>query len=448
MKVSFYGGAQEVTGSCFLFETDEVRILIDCGLFQCPHFCDLRNHEPFPFDPKSIDAVFVTHSHIDHVGRIPRLVKEGFKGVIYSTEPTRDLALLMLEDSLGVMSKQKRKTQEEDLYSLDDITATANLWRGLGYGSPVNIGNTTLYLRNSGHILGSSMVEILVSGKRIVVTGDLGNPLVPLLLDADKVTDASILFIESVYGDRVHESYAEAKLKLERMIEDVVASRGVLMIPAFSLERTQELLADIHALIQHKRIPALPIFLDSPLAIRATEVYKKYSSWLDPESVGLLASTKQIFSFPELRMTLATEESKSINDVPSPKIIIAGSGMSTGGRIIHHERRYLPDPKNAILLIGFQAAGSLGRRIQDGNKEVEIFGEKVQVRARVETLSGYSAHADRDMLFDFVSHSRDSLEKVFVVQGETASSLFLVQRIRDYLGVNALAPRFNDHFEL
>lgn len=452
MKVSFYGGAQEVTGSCFLFDTvsanRRTRVVVDCGLFQCPKFCDARNHEKFAFDPASIDAVFVTHAHIDHTGRIPKLVQEGFKGAIYSTPPTRDLAMLMLKDSLGVMKKQSRGLKEGLLYGEEDIKKTGELWRGVPYGEYTNVGDFKIRFRNSGHVLGSSMVEIATGKEKVVVTGDLGNPPTPLLKEPEKVDGANYLFIESVYGDKTHETYAHAKLKLERVIEDTVAAGGVLMIPAFSLERTQELLFDIHSMIRHRRIPKVPVFLDSPLAIKAVDIYKKYESYMDAEATKLLAESGTLFSFPEFTATLTSEESKHINDVPAPKIIIAGSGMSTGGRILHHERRYLPDEKSTILLLGYQAAGSRGRKIQNGHKEIEIFGEKIPVRARVETLSGYSGHADRDRLFDAVAHTRDSLRKVFVVQGEPASSLFLVQRIRDNLGVDALAPRYGQSFEL
>lgn len=452
MKVSFYGGAQEVTGTCFLFETESAgrrtKVVVDCGLFQCPHFCDARNHEKFPFDPASIDALCVTHAHIDHTGRIPKLVKDGFKGAVYSTPPTRDLAVLMLEDSLGVMKKQAHGVTEELLYGEEHIKKTGELWYGIPYGEYKEVGDFKIRFRNSAHVLGSAMVEVVAEKKKFVVTGDLGNPPTPLLKEPEKVGDANYLFIESVYGDKTHETYEQAKLKLERVIEDTVAAGGVLMIPAFSLERTQELLFDIHSMIRHRRIPKVPVFLDSPLAIKAVDIYKRYESYMDAEAIKLLAESGALFSFPEFTATLTTEESKRINDVAAPKIIIAGSGMSTGGRILHHERRYLPDEKSTILLMGYQAAGSRGRKIQDGHKEIEILGEKVLVRARVETLSGYSGHADRDRLFDFVAHTRDSLRKVFVVQGEPASSLFLVQRIRDNLGVDALAPRYGQSFEL
>ncbi len=455
MKISFFGGAQEVTGSCFLFDSGKTKVLVDCGLFQCPRFCDIRSKEPFPFNPKEISALFVTHAHIDHTGRIPKLIKAGFSGKIFSTPPTKELAELMLSDSLGVLEKEAKRHNEPLFYEERDIAAALELWKGIDYYQKLEIGDFKIRLLDSGHVLGSAMVEFEVGtrlsdgqGKKIVLTGDLGNPPTPLLRDPEEVRDAQVLLIESTYGNRVHENRPERKLKLERVIEDTLKAGGFLMIPAFSLERTQELLAEIDDLVQFGRIPQVPIFLDSPLAIKATAVYKKYKSYFNKEVNLKIKSGDDLFRFPGLRFTLTTAESKQINEVPPPKIIIAGSGMSTGGRILHHERRYLSDPKSTLLMAGYQAAGSLGRVLQDGASEVTIFGEKIPVRARVETLQGYSAHPDREQLLEFVSKSKDSLEEVFAIQGEPASCLFMVQRIRDYLGIDASAPKYGETYEI
>ncbi|OGF82580.1 hypothetical protein A3B18_01300 [Candidatus Giovannonibacteria bacterium RIFCSPLOWO2_01_FULL_46_13] len=460
MKVSFYGGAQEVTGSCFLLDSAPTqgrgsdqsvggtKVLIDCGLFQCPRFCDLRSAEPFPFNPKEISALFVTHAHIDHTGRIPKLIKEGFSGKIYSSHPTKDLARLMLSDSLGVLEKEASRHEIALIYEEEDIARAMSLWEGLNYHQKINVGEFKIELLDSGHILGSSMVSVEFRGKKIVLTGDLGNPPTPLLNDPEKVTDADVLLIESTYGNRMHDDRDSRKLKLERVIEGTIKSKGVLMIPAFSLERTQELLSEIDDLLGSGRIPRIPIFLDSPLAIKATAVYKKYESYFNKETNQKIKSGDELFQFPDLKFTLTTVESKSINEVPSPKIIIAGSGMSTGGRILHHEKRYLSDPNSTLLVVGYQAAGSLGRMLQDQASEVTIHGERITVRARVETLQGYSSHPDREQLIDFVAHSKDSLKKVFAIQGEPASCLFLVQRVRDYLGIEAYAPRYGESYEI
>ncbi len=448
MRITFYGAAQETTGACYLLESSRTKILIDCGLFQQKRVAEDRNYEPFPFNPKEIEAVLVTHAHLDHTGRIPKLVKSGFDGKIFSTPATGDFAALMLEDSLGVMLKEVAGDKSRLIYNEEDLAKTAEKWQGIPYHQEFEVGGFKIRFLDAGHILGSAMIEIKVEGRKLVASGDLGNPPTPLLRPTEKVSDADFLLLESVYGNRLHEDRQERKLKIERVIENTVKAGGVLMIPAFSLERTQELLFELNDLIEKGRVPQIPVFLDSPLSIRATAIYKKYENYYNKEARYIISSGDEVFKFPMLRFTLTTEESKIINDAPSPKIVIAGSGMSTGGRILHHERRYLPDPNSAILMIGYQSAGSRGRRLQEGAKEIEIFGEKIPVRCRVETVSGYSAHPDREMLLNFVRNSADTLRKVFVVQGEPAAALFLVQRIRDYLGIDAIAPRYGDEYEL
>lgn len=449
MKISFYGGAQEVTGACYLLETTNTKLLIDCGLFQGSRECETKNYEKFPFDASKVDAVVVTHAHVDHTGRLPKLIKEGFMGKIYSTPATKDLAALMLEDNLGLMERGiNRGRGEKMLYDKKDLENTFSFWEVAEYHQKFKIGDFYVSLLDAGHILGSAMVEVILDGKKIVATGDLGNPPTPLLRPTEEVMDANILLIESTYGDRLHEDRTERKTKIERTIEDTVKRRGVLMVPAFSLERTQELLFELNDLVEHGRIPEIPIFLDSPLAIKATNVYKNYEHYYNKSARYIIDSGDEVFKFPGLKFTKTTDESKAINEVSSPKVVIAGSGMSTGGRILHHEVRYLSDPNSTLLLVGYQAAGSLGRRLQSGAKEVRIMGQNIPVRARVENIQGYSAHPDRDMLMDFVKNTSDSLDKVFVIQGEPQSALFFVQRIKDYLGIDARAPKYGDSFKI
>lgn len=448
-KITFFGGAQEVTGANYLLETESAgrrtRILIDCGMFQCPRFCARRNQDDFPYDPATVDALFVTHAHIDHTGRIPRLVRKGFRGVIYSTPPTRDFGALMLEDSLGVLEKEARREGEREVfYTLADITQATKLWKGVPYGEKIPVGDISLTLRDAGHILGSSMMEIIVGDKKVLFTGDLGNVPMPLLNPPATVEGIHVMIIESAYGNRVHEDVDERKEKLERAIEDVVKRNGTLMIPAFALERTQELLYEFNDLVEHGRIPRVPIFIDSPLSIRATEIYKRYQNYFGREALSVIRGGDDLFQFPGLHMTLATDASKAINEVKGPKVILAGAGMMNGGRILHHARRYLPGKENMILFIGYQAAGSIGRRILDGERQVNIFGDMIPVEAEVRAIHGYSAHADTNGLLDFVQTNADTLEKVFVVQGEPAASLFLSQRIRDYLGIDARAVRLGE----
>lgn len=444
IRVRFLGGTGGVTGSNFLIETigeeKPTRVLFDCGLYQSGRMFDPQNREPFGYDPALIDAVIVSHPHLDHTGRLPKLVKEGFRGRIISTLPTKELAEVMLTDSLGVLQKEAQQHGEEPMYDEGDIARMMILWEKYRYHDEFSVGPFRFTMKDAGHVLGSAIIELSYGSKKLAYTGDLGNTPSPLLPDTEFLTDVNYLMVESVYGDRNHEHRNERKALLEDVIEDTIHRGGTLVIPAFSLERTQELLYEIKEMAENGRIPRVPVFLDSPLAIKVTAIYQKFASYFKDEVWSRLHLGEDLFSFKGLVPTLNSDESKAIKGVNPPKIIIAGSGMSNGGRVVHHEKNYLPDPKNTLLILGYQAPGTLGRAIQDNLKTVTIFGEHVPVKAQVTTISGYSAHKDSDSLLDFVHHSADALEKVFVVLGEPKASLFLVQRIRDYLGISATAP--------
>ncbi len=452
-KLTFAGGVGAPTGSNFLFEAEEKKILIDCGLVQGGKMSEDENREPFIYDPASIDFLFITHAHLDHVGRIPFLVKSGFRGKIYSTPPTKDLAELMLLDGFHLMEKEAKHENKEPLYGTEDIKEALSLWDTLSYHQDLPLAEgMTVMLRDSGHILGSSMVEITYNSKKILFTGDLGNSPAPLLKDTEYVSDIDYLLIESVYGDRVHEKREERKELLKDVLEDTIRKKGVLLIPVFSLERTQELLFEINDLVEHGRIPEIPIFLDSPLAIKATAVYKKYESYFNDAARAIIKSGDDVFKFPMLKFTEDVEDSKAILNVHPPKVIMAGSGMSNGGRILHHEKNYLSDPNNTLLLVGYQAVGTPGRLMQEGAKSVCIMGAEVPLRARVVSIHGYSAHRDTNGLFDFVEFMKDTMkdkwQKVFVVMGEPKASAFLAQRLHDYLDLKTLVPKKGESVEL
>jgi metallo-beta-lactamase family protein len=443
-RISFFGAASEVTGSCYLLEHGDEKVLIDCGLFQASKFCDERSFAEFPFDPKTIKAVFVTHAHIDHIGRIPRLVAAGFSGAIYSIHPTKALGELMLHDSLVVLQKEHK--DHEPIYTEENIASTMALWEGKNYHEKIEVGSFSCTFYRAGHILGSAMALIEVDGKKILFSGDLGNPNNPLLFPAEHASGVDYLIVESTYGDRIHEDMGERRVRLERAIERSVVRGGVLMIPAFSLERTQEMLWEITSMLSQKQVPSVPIYLDSPLAKQATKIYEKYNTYLNKAKTE--GSGHGFLQSPLVHVTLSSDESKRINEVPPPKVIIAGSGMSTGGRILHHEHRYLSDPNSTILFIGYQAPGTLGRMIEEGVDTVRIFGDTIPVRCSQEVIQGYSAHADRDALFDFVRAESETVKKIFITHGEPKSSLAFAQYVRDYLGVNAVVPQYQESVEL
>lgn len=450
MKISFFGASEEVTGSNFLLESENSKIVIDCGLFQGKHFYDSRNDDPLPYDASKITAVILTHAHIDHIGRLPKFLKEGFKGKFYSTPATQDFTEIMLEDSLGVLTKEAERKGKYPFYGEEDVRRLKNYWETKEYHEKFDIEDFEVEFKDAGHILGSAIIEIKSkkTGKKIVFTGDLGNPPTPLLNPTEDINDANFLVIDSTYGGKNHEDRSQRKLKLERVIEETVTKKGTLLMPAFSLERTQEILFELNDLIEKNKVPRISVFVDSPLAIKLTSVYRKYAQDFNRETKYIINSGDDVFNFPNLRLTPTTEESKEINEIPPPKLIIAGSGMMNGGRVIHHAKRYLNGKNNIILFIGFQAANSLGRKIQEGASVVKIYEEEIDVRAKIETINGYSAHPDTEGIFNFTEKSKDVLEKVFSIHGEPKNSLFLTQRIRDNLGVDAVVPKYGQSYEI
>lgn len=444
-KLSFYGGVGSVTGANFLLEVGGKKILVDCGMVQGSNFADEENRRAFPYKPDEIDFLLITHAHIDHIGRVPKLVADGFKGKILSTPETHALTELMFIDALKLIENESRKNGNLPLYEHKDVSEALRLWGDIPYHQTHSLtAEISVYPKDAGHILGSAMYEITFKNakgesRKIVFTGDLGNSPTPILRDTEVVDDADYMVMESVYGDRNHEDRESRRRHLKEVVIEAVKRKGTLIIPTFSLEKTQVLLYEFHKLEENHEIPIVPVFLDSPLAIEVTKVYQNMRENFNDKAMKEDEHT-DIFRFPRLKFTPHSEESKAILYVPAPKIIIAGSGMSNGGRILHHEINYLPSPQNTILFVGYQAAGTMGRQIQDGAKVVNINGQKIDVRARVENISGYSSHKDSDGLIEFVSHTAKTVKKVFVVMGEPKSALFLVQRLRDYVGINAEHP--------
>lgn len=469
-SIAFYTGVGTVTGANFMLETASgSRILVDCGMIQGEKFAMEDNAKPFNFDIASIDALIITHAHLDHVGRIPKLVKEGYQGPIYSTPETRELAELVLNDAVGILALEAKQNGTLPMYGIEDVEMVFPLWKTIPYHEEATItDDVKVYLKDAGHILGSAMVEITVKGigyrvkgeqnaipstlnptpLKILFTGDVGNSPAPLLRDTEAIGDVDYVITESVYGDRNHDSKELRTQQFEKIVNDTLVRGGTLVIPAFSVDRTQVLLYELNNFVEQKKIPSVPVFVDSPMAIKATEIYQKSTKLFNDHVQEQIKRGDNIFSFPHLQFTVSQNESRDIERLQGVKIILAGSGMSVGGRVLSHEEDFLPDPKNTILLVGYQTNGSLGRRLADGAKKVTIHGREIKVKAHVETLYGYSAHKDSDHMVEFVATATDRLKKVFVVMGEPKSSMHLAQRLNDELDVMALVPESNKRYEL
>jgi metallo-beta-lactamase family protein len=455
LHITFWGGVGSVTGANFLLENRSTRILVDCGLLQGVSGADDFNAQTFPYEVKTIDYLFLTHAHMDHIGRVGKLIHEGFQGTIYSTPKTKELAYIMIADAVKIMEQNKLQDNTPMLYTKADYEKAFSLWKTIDYYTPLIINpDFSVRVLDAGHILGSSMYEFTYTDhaskkeKKIVFTGDSGNSPSPLLRDTDVIKNADYLIMDSVYGDRNHEPKDERDARFAEIIRDTIARGGTVVIPAFSLERTQVILYELNNLVEDGKIPSVPVFLDSPLGLKVTDIYKTSTQYFNDGVKQEIHAGDDIFKFPKLSITHSGRDSGDIANDPKAKIIIAGSGMSAGGRVVGHEARYITHEKNTILLMGYQAIGTLGRTIQNKPKEIEINGSILPVKARIEMISGYSSHKDSDGLVEMVSHTKDSVKKVFVVMGEPGTSAHLAQRLSDELGVQALYPERGLPYEL
>ncbi len=454
-----WGGVGTVTGANFLLEIYPEaggvgkKILVDCGLLQGLPTVEKTNAEPFDYDPASIDMLFITHAHVDHIGKVPKLVKDGFKGVIYSTPETRSIAELMLLDMAKINEGRPLVGGLGDkqgiLYTTVDAEKAMGYWQTINYHEQKVFEGFKIETFDAGHILGSAMYKfIFESGKSIMFSGDIGNTPSLLLRDTETVSGLSYLLMESVYGDRNHESSTERDAKFKKIVSETIDRGGTLLIPVFSLERTQVILYELNELFESKQLKSVPVFLDSPLAIHVTEIYEHISKNYNDVIRSEIKGGDDVFKFPKLKETAQVRDSEEIINVPGPKIILAGSGMSMAGRILNHEQIYLPNPNTTLLLAGFQAIGTLGRALEEGAKEVTIRNKLVKVKAKIEMINGFSAHADSNHLVKFVSSTAETLKNVFVVMGEPKASIFLAQRLNDELGVKAIVPERGKRYEL
>jgi metallo-beta-lactamase family protein len=452
LKLTLYGAAESVTGSSFLVENEDTskKLLIDCGIEQGRDYSEARAYAPFPFNPAAIDALVITHAHLDHVGRAPRLVREGFKGRVFMTPPTLDLAEAILRDSVDILARNAHHHDLPPLYDSRDVDAFLSRVEPLPYRTEREAApGLSLYLRDTGHILGSASVRVMAKdGTSLAVTSDIGNSPALLLPDAEPISDADAVLIESVYGDRANPEKEHRTKKMEETLGAAIRRGGAILLPAFSIERTQLMLYELGELMAAGKIPEIPVFLDSPLAIRVTDIYRKWGgAYFNPEAREE-AKDHDLFRFPFLTTTLSREESEEIRRVQNPKIIIAGAGMSHGGRIGKWEHLYLPDPKTTLVMVGYQAPGSPGRMLQDGAGSVRIDGKEVRVRAKIETLHGWSGHADRDGLLSFAERCLPRAKTFIVAIGEPSSARFLAQRIHGFLGINAIVPMEGQSFRI
>lgn len=458
MKIKFMGAARTVTGSCFILETNGYRFAIDCGMHQGNAEIEKRNWDMDIYRPETIDFFVITHAHIDHTGLLPRLVQGGFKGPIYTTPPTRDLLKILLLDSAHIQemeaqwkSKKHLRSGEKyitPLYTQQDVSATFPMVETIPYGERFTPGRgITVNFKDAGHILGAALVELWIeengSPSKLVFSGDIGRPAQLLMEDPSVVDTADFLFLDSTYGNRDHKGEDES---LDELAEAIAFSYGKgekVIIPAFAVERTQEMMYCLYLLSKDGRLPPdMPVYLDSPLAIQATEIFRRHTAYLDDETRELIRKGEDPLYLPQMRFTPTTEESIAINTLSGPAVVISASGMANAGRIKHHLRHNVWREGASVVFVGFQAQGTTGRKIVDGAKKIRLFNEEIAVRARVFTINGFSAHAGQSQLLDWLSHFQSREMQVFLVHGEFSAQQVLADMIRKRFGFKVLIPEY------
>ncbi len=443
-SITFYGATTEVTGSCYLVRGERTTVLVDCGLFQGERFARARNYEALPFGCGAIDNVLITHAHLDHTGRLPKICAEGFTGKIFATSPTLELMNALWEDAIEIMEIEYQETGRLPLYSAAATKRVEKFFQGVEYGQKIPLSETDYAIfHNSGHILGAAFIELVIDGKKLIFSGDIGNEHPPIIRETEPLREAiDLLVCETTYGNRLHETPQQRSQLFEDTVVQTIKQRGTLLIPAFAVERTQEILYELHNMIKAGMIPAMPIFLDSPLAIKVTEIFRKYPEFFNNDDWLQQKKDHDLFDFPGLRLTPTRQKSRVINKIPSPKIIIAGSGMMNGGRIMYHLERYLPDPRNTLLIIGYQAAHTPGRKILDGQKWVELLNKSVPVKARVIAIGGFSAHADQKKLLSWISTAKE-IGQICLVHGDAESMLEFGAKLKEHK-LEATIPKYGE----
>jgi metallo-beta-lactamase family protein len=466
MKITFLGAAKTVTGSCYHIETEKYNFLVDCGMFQGSSTDDAMNHEPFPFNPGELDFVLLTHAHIDHSGRIPKLYTNGFKGSIYATKATMDLCSIMLPDSGHIQEFENewvnRKRERaglppvEPLYTSQDAINCMKLFSGVKYFEEININDQVkVRFNDAGHILGSSIIELWINENgenvKLVFSGDLGNRNMPILRDPSIIEDADYLFIESTYGNRLHANVENKIDKFVEIITSTVAKGGNVVIPSFAVGRTQEIIYDLFKQLEKygDKINALlniPVYVDSPLAVSATQVFRNNLDCFDEEAREYIKNGDNPLDFPGLQFTQSSEESKALNEKKESMMIISASGMCEAGRIKHHLKHNLWRKESSVIFVGYQAVGTLGRRLVDGAKKVRIFGEEITVNARIEMIEGFSGHADKNGLLDWVKHFTKKPKNIFIIHGEEEVMNEFSDILKNETGLDTIIPDRGEAF--
>ena len=462
MHITFHGAAQTTTGSMHLLEINGSRILMDCGLYQGKRKEAFELNRNMPFEPGSIDRILLSHAHIDHSGNLPSLVSRGFRGEIVATPATCDLCDIMLRDSAYLQERDveyvnKKRAREgknlfEPLYRTEDVERTVKQFRPVAYGERFDVcDGATAVFHDAGHLLGSAMIALDVTSDgrsgRVLFTGDLGQADIPILRNPATVEDVDVLLTESTYGNRRHPPKADVQGRLKAFIEDIGGQRAKLIIPSFSVGRTQQLVFFLNELYEQKRVPAVPVYVDSPLSSRATGVYEKHPECYDWETLRTMVEGSKPFQFRGLRYITDVEDSKALNEADGPAVIISASGMCEGGRILHHLKNNVEDPRNIVLFVGYQAEHTLGRRIVERQTPIRIFGEEYEVNARIHTINALSAHADRDGLLKCYDGVSSTVRKVFVIHGEPESSKALADAIRERGAHDVVIPEKGQRLE-
>ena len=459
MRVEFLGGVRTVTGSATLLENGSLKWLVDCGMFQGGKELEERNWNVRPYHPEELSFIFLTHAHIDHSGLIPKLVKEGFHGKVICTRATRELCEVMLKDSAHIQEMeaewQNRKSKRaggdeaDPLYTIKDADKSLKYFQTIGYDEVLQVKDgVKVRFQDAGHILGSAIIEIWIEEegreKKLVFSGDLGNSDQPIVRDPSLINEGDVLWLESTYGNRLHKSREETVQELLEIIQEALRDQAKVIIPAFAVERTQDIIYTIGQLVRNGLIPSVPVYIDSPLAISATEIFKRNSDCFDEETKSVLLGGENPLELPEIIYTQSTEESKAINEDTRPGIIISASGMCDSGRIQHHLKHHLWRESSHIVIIGYQAEGTIGRRMVDGAKTIRLFGEEIAVKAHIHTLGGFSAHADQKGLLEWLSHFDNPRLEVFVNHGEEKVSMGLGERIRQQFHFKTAIPQWRE----